>query len=232
MVNTKLFYYKKLVIENIVYIIALFLYLLILAYLGLIYSRQYWQTTQKIRILKREVAFLKNKKSIIDNYRLSKKHELDQFDALLMRLIPNKENFFSVIQSLEKLSRETGFQIIGYKVNFSQPQKESFSITVSGQGDKDKFMTFLKEYNFSGERLITIDKISFSETGSSQYEANLTFYSAPARINIRQGLKPISKKDYQFLKTLKNKLSFELTTPTNSKTNNLNKTYPTNPNPF
>jgi len=232
-VNSKLFYYRKLVIENIVYIIALLIYVFIFLYLGLIYSHQYWQMEQRINELKKENAILKDKKQIIENYHLSKKNELDQFDNLLMRLIPTREDFFSIIASLETLSQETGFQIVGYRVNFNQPRKESFSIIVSGEGDKDKFIKFLTSYNFSGERLITIDKISFSKKKTYHYQINLTFYSAPAKINSRFGLRLISDQDYQFLKTLKDKLSFVLVTgQTEGEKNNEEIDYPANPNPF
>jgi len=233
MINSKLFYYKKLVRENIVYVASFFLSLVIFGYLGLIYSRQYWQTIQKINVLKKRVAVLKERKQIIESYRLARKKELDQFDRLLMSLIPAREDFFSIINSLEQLSQKTGFQIVSYKINFNQPRKNFLSITIAGEGDKDKFISFLREYNFSGGRLITINRISFSEKEISRYQANLTFYHSPVKVSSRLKLKPIAPKDYRFLEMLKNKLSFVLVADDGTEgRNNGRIDYPTNPNPF
>ncbi|GIW64919.1 MAG: hypothetical protein KatS3mg092_0852 [Patescibacteria group bacterium] len=210
-IKIKPFLYS-LIRQNFIYIIS-FIFLLILTiivlFIGVLKLVKAHSTISKLSLeinqLKKQVepyTYDDQTKSIIEN-------DL----KFLNTLIPNVEDYFSIIYSLERLSDKTGFLIISYNVDLKTSTKDKIKLSVSGVGDSNTFLNFLKNYNFDGGRLITSDKIEYDISKSDITKLNLNFYTSNSNksldlndqsdqiINIDKLLKEIEK--------IKEKISFD-----------------------
>jgi Tfp pilus assembly protein PilO len=133
------------------------------------------ENNEKVNSLKEEIKTLTEKQN---NLYLLKNANLDFEKTLKIfnQLIPEEEDYFSIIYALETLSQKTGFQITSYAVNLSESSPGRLRLLVSGTGSTDSFLNFLKEYNFGGKRLITSNNLSLSPQ-QSEFKIELSFYS-------------------------------------------------------
>ncbi len=139
----------------------------------------------------------------------SSTQNLKDVAAFLNTLIPDSEDYFSIIYTLDNLSRETGFTIVGYSIDLSRLTKGQLQLVITGVGSRDSFLKFLKDYNYNGGRFITSDKIELSQQTAGQFKVNTTFYSQklnPSTINTIT-LSPVS---LQQLTDLQQKVTFAL----------------------
>jgi hypothetical protein len=137
-------------------------------------------------------------------------------NKFLSLLIPDSEDYFSIIVALERLSLQTHFIIVTYTINLKDSTSLKLSLTINGQGDPDAFLSFLKEYNFSGARLITIDKISYSSQEQKGIELLANFYTA--KTGSLEDVKPLSEEDKELIKTINSKISVVFSSPEEAST--------------
>ena len=125
------------------------------------------------------------------------------------KLIPDNEDFFSVISAIERLSKETNFVINQYTINLSESTPEKLSLAVTGDGNSETFLKLLENYNFVGGRLITLNTFDFNNKGV-QYSLNFNFYhkGVPSQLS---NLASIPAKDIQFMREVQSKVEFLLT---------------------
>ncbi len=223
-------YLKALFKENFIYILTTFILIIITVSFFLIYLPQLWELDKKNQQLTQENKVLNNRLYFINNY--FKNEPIDLHLKILYSLIPVKEDYFSIIYTLDNLSKITGFLITSYTINLSQSTPEKLKITVTGTGDKQAFMNFLQKYNFAGGRLVTADEITLSETEMSEMNINLTFYNAPIdnisldKYNLEAFKKQINKID-QIVNQIESSINLE------ENVNNItNIDYPKKTNPF
>lgn len=154
--------------------------------------------------------------------------DIDNMNILMSALVPETEDYFSIILALENLSQKSGFIIQAYTLNISQSTKEKLSITIEGTGDQTAFLAFLKDYTYSGGRLITVDKIDYLSQGFFQIKLAVNFYSgkgtpvSPSAINITDA-------DRELLTNIQKKVSIDIL-PADNVVENTN--YDTKTNPF
>ena len=151
--------------------------------------------------------------------------KLQRLNELLSQLIPSTEDYFSIIAALEKLSQSTGFIITEYSIDPARTTQEKIALNITGFGDSSTFLDFLKNYNISGGRLITIDKISFSDELQSGSEISLNFYSGKSAGQPSAGL---SKDDEVLLASIIDKIQIQLVPVIQ----NTSTDYPVKSNPF
>ncbi|MCX7956070.1 MAG: hypothetical protein N2593_03150 [Patescibacteria group bacterium] len=156
-------------IFSFIFLFFLFLFVLIFSTIRIINLNNY------LNNLKNEVNDLNNK-VVFYNYDENKKERIEESIKILNTLLPNIEDYFSIIYSLERLSIKTGFTIVNYSIDTSQIFSNRLKISAEGIGDSQSFLNFLNEYNFSGARLITSDKVEFNNEKSGLIKINLTFY--------------------------------------------------------
>jgi len=160
---------------HLLYFLANFILLLAIIFTITFGIRKTIENKEKIEALKQEIKNLSEEQN---NFYMIKSSNLD-FDKTLKvfnQLIPEEEDYFSIIYALETLSQKTGFQIVSYGVNLSESTPERLRLTVTGIGSTDSFFNFLKEYNFGGKRLITSDNLSLSPQ-QSEFKIELSFYN-------------------------------------------------------
>jgi len=219
---------KRLIKENIFYIIGnIFIFLLIIVTIKIGVTKIVDYKT-KIDSLKVENTKLMNKVNFM-NSEIPEPDKLDDDVKFLNTLIPNAEDYFSIIYSLEKLSQKTNFIITNYTVNVGASTSEQIKMSVTGVGNIQSFIDFLKDYNFSGGRLITSDKIQLDPNFVGSLIINLTFYSKKTEVSDKLETFP-NANIYKELETLKSKVNFSF--ESNEATGEVNLDYPKKTNPF
>jgi len=219
---------KRLIKENIFYIIGnIFIFLLIIVTIKIGVTKIVDYKT-KIDSLKVENTKLMNKVNFM-NSEIPEPDKLDDDVKFLNTLIPNAEDYFSIIYSLEKLSQKTNFIITNYTVNVGASTSEQIKMSVTGVGNSQSFIDFLKDYNFSGGRLITSDKIQLDPNFVGSLIINLTFYNKKTQVSDK--LETFSNANiYKELENLKAKVDFNL--EDNVATISPSLDYPKKTNPF
>ncbi|KKQ23896.1 MAG: hypothetical protein US40_C0006G0010 [Candidatus Roizmanbacteria bacterium GW2011_GWC2_37_13] len=220
-------YFFRLIKENLTYLISscfLFIIFLIMIKVGI---DKISSGEKKIKALTKEVDKLQKKVTLFQTA-LPSTEKLDEDIKLLNNLIPNIEDYFSIIYALETLSQKTGFLVTDYSVNISKSTVNKLKLTVTGIGDSNSFIRFLDQYNFSGGRLITSDKIELTPELTGAIKIDLTFYSKSQKIGTENELL-VNEKAFQDLESIKRKVSFNLIT---SEEENLDLNYPKKTNPF
>lgn len=144
----------------------------------IVYAIQVLQSYSRLTELKNTNAQLKEKVALLNNTNGLTEEEIDQFNAAVTQLIPEQEDYFLLVNSLENLANETGFVLSDYTIDLSDTSSEKLSLTVKGRGDREAFLRFLESYNFASGRLITIESIDYYLVADSQeYSFNLNFYT-------------------------------------------------------
>lgn len=186
---------------------GMFVVVLMIIFFLLVFSgRSYLEQRTKTGSLKGEISVLKNRADVIAGSKKVAEDQIDEYTNILSTLIPNAEDYFSLIYTLEKLSRDTGFIITNYTVNLSQKTSEKLSLTVEGQGDANSFIDFLKNYQFSGGRLITSEKIEFSSKENIGTKVALNFYNK--KVDSLQTIPPqLTINDVKLLSEIRGKIS-------------------------
>ena len=225
MIPYRIKYYLNFVWEEISLIISIII-VFVMSIL-LIYSYYSFQETtgsltklnDEIRQIKLRTERLKKSQSLV-------KSDLKEINKLLAILIPDIEDFFSIIQALETISYQTGFTIMKYSVNIGI-STDRISMMIDGSGNIDSFMNFLKSYSYSGGRFITSEKIEFTNVRSSSSKIQLNFYNKQVAID-NQIIPELTENDIDFFKRIKNKININLK---ESKLE-VDADYPTKTNPF
>lgn len=219
---------QNLIKKNIFYIIGnvfIFVLIIITIKIGLTENLNYGK---KISDLDTELKTLQNKVTLM-NTTIPSSDKLDDDLNFLNTLIPNVQDYFTIIYALDKLSQRTGFIITEYSINVQNSTREKLRLEVNGTGDSQSFINFLKDYNFGGDRLITSDKIQIDPNFLGSIKIDLTFYAKSVSTDKKSGV----TRDYKFfeeLETLKSKVNFSF--DSNSELSNPDLDYPRKSNPF
>jgi Tfp pilus assembly protein PilO len=196
----------RLIKDNIYYIVGnIFIFILIIITINIGIS-ELSKYKSKITALETENDSLKNKVTLM-NSSIPKSDVLDEDVKFLNTLIPDTEDYFSIIFALEQLSRKSNFQITSYSVNVKASTNEKLKINVTGTGDSQSLINFLKDYNFSGGRLITSDKVQLDPNFSGSIIIDLTFYTKKTKAGSKLEVSAQSST-YKDLDAIKNKVNF------------------------
>lgn len=224
------YYILKSLKANSIYILALILVVGLLVYILIVWTSEYSDNADQIQSAQLEIEKLQKRKKNLENLISSNFTEVKEFNLILNKLIPDTEDFFSVIYALEKISQETNFLISKYVINLSSATSDRFSLSVNGDGDIEAFYNFLDKYNFGSGRLITMNNFDFNNTGI-QYSLNLTFYNKEIPKEFVE-LGSIPTKNIAFMREVKSKVEFLLKSPQTSQDTPDDFQYPTTQNLF
>lgn len=229
--KTKIKPFTKFIInQNIPYMIIAFILLLLTLFLPSFVFSRIKNQKETIAVSERQLAELQNRKKIIEAVSGQGILDLKSDVATLQSLVPDAENYFSLIDALEKLSAETGLLITTYSIPFRSQSPDKLTIAVGAVGNRDTFINFLKNYNFSSGRLITIDKVELGPSTANTFNLNLTFYHKKAGDIKKQD--PDFNKVINRLNALKSKVKVVLKNPQVQSTDKIEVNYPVKSNPF
>ncbi|MCL4364177.1 hypothetical protein M1328_02975 [Patescibacteria group bacterium] len=221
-------YLLRLIKENVIYILSSIILLILIVIVAKISIDKIFQTDTEISTLSSDINNLQRKLTLFQTV-IPSSQKLDEDVQLLNGLIPNTEDYFSVIYALETLSQKTGFNIIGYSVNINKSTAEKLQLTVTGVGDSNSFLKFLDNYNYAGGRLITSNKIELNPQISGSIKLDLTFYNKKTDSS-NSDLTNVNSQAFKDLEAIKQKVSFDFNQASESSSLDLN--YPKKNNPF
>lgn len=179
-----------------------------------------------LAILKEEVNLLKNRSDTLNFNKSLTQDQITAYNKILTSLIPETEDYFSIIYALETISQKTGFNIVAYTINLSKISSEKLSLNIEGKGDVETFKRFLNEYEFGGGRMITSEKIEFSGANFTNTKVSLNFYNKKFAFN--QAVVPqLTKDDVNKLEAIKQKIQI-----TFADTSSATQDYEVKSNPF
>lgn len=204
-------YTLKLLKENLLYLITLIVLPVVFTVSLVILYNQYNQNKKTIDKLNSDNVNLKKKIDFIQ-YKgtlLTQNLDINQLTQVFSQLVPNTEDYFSILLSLENLSKISNFIITNYVVNLGASTKNVISISIEGQGDNNNFLDFLKNYNFSSGRLITVDKIEYANKAVTGSKITVNFYSGKP-VDVPEEQIAFSDKDKQLLADIKDKVQIQL----------------------
>ncbi len=219
-------YIKSLLKKNSVYISINILLIVILIFFIAFNFNLIPDKQNSILKEENEVAQLQKRDDFLNSPIAVNAVELDSSLKLLNSLIPNSEDYFSVITVLEELSKKTNFIIDSYDINLTASGANKLQLSVSGKGDQESFIKFLKEYNYGGGRLITSSNIQLSAKYAGTMTLIITFYNKTIAKGEALPL-DLNSKDQEEIAKLKNKVDFTLK---EEKLDDLS--YPKKSNPF
>jgi hypothetical protein len=223
-------YSRVLIKQNLAYIVCLVLLLILSVGITFFFVDQIKQVKDNADQLSQEVSSLKANKVMLDKITGENASQLTNDLQIINSLIPNSEDYFSIIYALDRLSQQTKFVINSYNINVAASNSEKLALTVSGVGDPTAFINFLKSYNVGGGRLITAEKIEIDAAQQGSVKLQLSFYSKQALGNTPGQVPNIEKTTAQ-LNLIKSKLNFDFA-PDQTATESATEPYRTKDNPF
>lgn len=230
MSKTRRPYIQFLVRQNAVYFAIFFILMLVSGFLVPYFIAHINRSTTALNTENREVQRLETRKRILESLVSENSQDIDQDLALITSLIPDSEDYFSMIYSLEKLSQSSGFSINNYVVNLSKSSDKKLSLTVSGQGNTDAFLALLRQYNFGGGRLITAERIGIDPLRAGEVGLSLNFYNEKPTIDANEQLD--FQSSIQELNDLREKVKFSLIATQSTNQPAPVDSYATKQNPF
>ncbi len=167
---------------------------------------QFNSQKKEVDLLEAEVAMLKNRYDTLKFNKSLTEAQIKDYNKLLATLIPETEDYFSIIYALDEISRKSGFIITDYSIDVTASSKEKLTLSVEGKGDANSFLEFLNVYQFSGGRLATSDKIQYGGTGTTATRINLNFYSKRFAFNETVQVPQLSQEELDKLADIKAKV--------------------------
>ncbi len=220
-------YLKHALRANALYFLLIVLLTIFSIGFALIAPGIYANNNSKSASLERDIKDLKLKQQILNSSIGANGQDVEDDVKVVNKLIPEAEDYFLIIAALEELSIKTNFIITSYEVNLSRSQNSKLSLTVTGTGDEQSFINFLQQYNFQGERLITIENISLGKQTTGSFNLILNFYSQKASDISNSGLN--YQQALQKVNEIRSKVSFNLQSDNQA---DLNQDYEKKSNPF
>lgn len=204
--------------------VVIFLFLAVL-----IFYVQFNKQLKEVRLLEEEVTMLGDRFNTLKYNKALTQDQIKEYNKLLASLIPETEDFFSIIYALEGISNKSGFKITNYTIEVGESSKEKLTLSVQGIGDPDDFLKFLQEYQYIGGRLATSDKIVYRGTSANNTVIVLNFYSKRFSFNETVRVPQLTKKEIERLNEIKNKVQFQFS---GAGFQSIDTEYQTKKNPF
>lgn len=223
-------YIKFLFRENVIYICILVVLLILTAVLAPFMGNRIINSNTRIEVLTKDVRELESKERLLSNVVNENGQDINKDLTLITKLIPDAEDYFSMIYALERLSQSTEFSINSYTVNLTKSTSNKLSLTVIGTGNSQTFLKLLQEYNVGGGRLITAEKIGVDPAQIGSLSLSLNFYNKKATINVNE--KQDFKASLEQLRAIKSKINFSLIEDTGNEDVAADTSYPTKSTPF
>lgn len=124
-----------------------------------------------------DVDDLRIKTKIIQTNTDLTKSQIDTYNQLLTQLIPEQEDYFTILYALDTLSKKTNFNISRYSITLTDSVSNKIPLIIEGDGDSTTFLHFLQQYPYAGGRFITIEKLEYTPDVSGRIKVSLNFYN-------------------------------------------------------
>lgn len=207
------FYLKRLLRENFYYLVTFIMVIVLFVIVNIAFTNDYTANKDKTNQTKTDIENLNQRKTVLESMIFSNYQEVKNFNIILNSLIPDSEDFFSIIYALERISQQTNFVVTNYSIDLAQSSGERLTLSIAGDGDTNAFLKFLENYNFSSGRLITMNDYDFTNKGI-QFKITLNFYNK--KVSTEQvKLDKLKEEDLNMMREIAKKVDFLLKTPVN-----------------
>lgn len=198
-------YTVNLIKQNLIYIVSFLIFIALAIFVLPFQIRSYFELKERNIALNKELINLEQKKSFFYSFDAG---QIDKLAETLNRLLPNKEDYFSIFTTLDVLSNQTGFALGDVSLAINDTPPETLAINVSAVGSSYSYKTFLESYQYKGGRLITMNKADYDpEETLFSVTLTLNFYSkniqleSPAVETFQ-----FNQKSYDLIKKISNEL--------------------------
>lgn len=205
-------YAEFLIKRNVSFIVMAIVLLLGSAGVILYMHQQVTEMDAKIKTTQAKIDELTAKRTTLRAVIGESTASLDEDLQVMSTIIPDAEDYFSIINALESLSQKTNFRIDSYSINLLASTSNKLSLTVIGTGDNEAFLTFLSKYQLDGGRLITAEHIGIDPSETGGIRLDLNFYNKKASSDIASGSAAAAPSIAE-LNDIKSKVTFTLTGP-------------------
>ena len=204
----RLYKIKRVLSEQRAFFISLLVSFLLLCIVLVMYV-QFNTQIKDVELMKGETSMLKTRFDTLKYNKSLTEDQIKEYNKLLASLIPETEDFFSIIYAIEELSKVSRFSITDYTIDVGKTTRERITLSVEGKGDTDAFLAFLQEYQYSGGRLITIDKIQYGGLNVGSTRIALNFYSKRFAFNETVQVPQLSIEEIAKLEEIRQKVKFQ-----------------------
>lgn len=189
--------------------------------------RAYTTVSSEVADIREEVVGLKTSLQTVQANSGELRNRLDTYNEILTTLIPEEEDYFSLIFALEQISRDTGFSILRYTISLDDSTEEKLAVSIEGVGDSVSFLRFLESYRYEGGRLITSEHIEAGSSNEGRTVVSLNFYHK-ALTNLSETIEPIPNSEIARISEIEKKVNVSI--KSNESVRSIQ--YPTKENPF
>ena len=158
---------------NIIIVGTGVIFLLFFAYFALQVATVYQlmdETRQQQTKLQGEISYFSLASKLAAN-------DVEAYNTLLLRLIPEVEDYFSIIASLERLSLYTGLDVSRYSIDLPEQGVDKYTLSIVGTVPKRILPLFLKNYQYGTGRLVTIESMTLNNNEDNNINLVLSFFS-------------------------------------------------------
>jgi len=205
----RLYKIKRILYDQWTLFISLGVFILLFLIVFIFYA-QFNEKKKEVDLMSGEVLMLKNRFDTLKYNKTLTEDQIKEYNTLLASLVPETEDFFSIIYALEQISVASQFIITDYTIEVNKSNREKLTLTVEGKGNPDTFLVFLQEYQFAGGRLVTSDKIQYGGQTVGNTRVALNFYSKRFTFNESVQVPKLSAEEIAKLEMIKQKIKFQL----------------------
>lgn len=159
-------------------------------------------TYNEVQLAKDDLDTKKTEASYITLAEELAQSKVNGYNDLLRLLIPESEDYFSIIASLERMSIRTGLKITRYNLNLPTAGQEKFTLTIVGTVQIDELPRFLNTYKFGTRRLVTIENIQVTNQPENNVRFTMNFYSKPVTGSNFSQVASLSQEDLDIMEQI------------------------------
>ncbi len=199
---------RRILSDQRAFFISFIMFILLLGIVFIAYARFNTQT-KEVELMTNEAAMLKTRFDTLKYNKSLTEDQIKEYNKLLASLVPETEDFFSIIYAIEEVSKSSQFNITDYTIDVGKSNAERLTLSVEGKGDTNSFLAFLKDYQFAGGRLITIDKIQYGGLTVGNTRIALNFYSKRFAFNETVQVPQLSIEEIAKLEAIRQKVKLQ-----------------------
>ena len=149
--------------------------------------------TAEVEVSKSSVELIQKNQNLLQN-------NIDEYNAILLKAIPDDETYFSVISALEKLATNTGIEIVKYSIDLEATTQSKLTLSVDVLGSPEALDILYEKYRYAGGRLITSDMVTINKLAEGRIVMSFNFYHGKQSKEIDITTQQLTEKDIEFVK--------------------------------
>lgn len=167
------YYSITLLKRNSLYLIAIFIFLVLLFVVLPQKIAEYTENKGKITVLAKEISQLTEQDNLVNAY---SKSDLEAFLKAMSLAIPDHYTMFTIFGVIDEFEKKSGLKFISYTSPANQISDGGVSLSVTAQGSPEAIRNFLTNYKTFSGRIVSIDNIVLIPS-SSTLQFTMIFHS-------------------------------------------------------